>query len=74
MFEDLMFQKCPQCGTWLYRKRKFHEGITGVFERDIKIEKDQDGDPICVCDNCSARLVHVVAKGKPVVYKLSHVK
>ncbi len=74
MFEDLMFQKCPSCGHWLYRKRKFHDGITGAFANDIKIIEDPDGDPVYVCDSCQAKLVHVVAKGKPLVYKLSHVK
>ncbi len=74
MFEDLMFEKCPNCSKWLYRKRKFHEGITGAFAKDIKIMEDKDGDAVFVCDNCNARLVHVVAKGRPLVYKLSHAK
>ncbi|MGM0365988.1 MAG: hypothetical protein ACQEP5_05575 [Actinomycetota bacterium] len=74
MFEDLMFQKCPKCGNWLYRKRKFHEGITGAFARDIEIIEDPDGDSVYVCEKCKAKLVHVVAKGKPLVYKLSHAK
>ncbi|MDD3776198.1 MAG: hypothetical protein PHN32_01130 [Actinomycetota bacterium] len=74
MYEDLMFQKCPKCGTWLYRKRKFHEGITGALAKDIKIIKDSDGDSVYVCNNCQAKLVHVITKGKPLVYRYSHSK
>ncbi len=74
MFEDLMFQKCPKCDSWLYKKRKLHEGISGAFAADINIIEDPDGDPVYVCQNCKAKLVHVIAKGRPLVYKLSHVK
>ncbi|MDZ7838811.1 MAG: hypothetical protein U5N58_13245 [Actinomycetota bacterium] len=42
--------------------------------KDIEIIKDSDGDSVYVCKDCKARLVHVVAKGKPLVYRLSHAK
>ncbi|MFO7928327.1 MAG: zinc ribbon domain-containing protein [Candidatus Humimicrobiaceae bacterium] len=74
MFEDLRFQKCPNCGSWLYPIRKFHDGVTGAFAKELEIQKDNEGDPVYTCGKCNAKLVHAVAKGKPLIYRLSHVK